>query len=514
MPSDRTVNRLMAAIALACLVSLAQFHVRTIVASSIEYDDAHNANVAKNLALGFGYSTSYHEFVPFNPQASTGPVILIPAAAFVRLFGNQYWVPTMTIIVCIWATLFLVLFLLRSYLTRREWFAAAALIAFGLMLYNTYEIGLLGDVPAAFLACASILVLCRPHQGWRSVAGAGLLLGLAMQAKLFTGLVLPSALFYLLASADARSEFSRRIRECLAFVAGAAVPFAAWEVWQFAAMGFSWHDWAGLKARQYAFIELWSGLGGVRQSTGLGSMLPGRLSQHAAALVDHFNGLPSLILFPAALALAVGAIAVIPSKDPRSRDLRRMTLVMLAAAATHLVWWCTLDSDGWYRHLLPGVIYFITTAAVAVVAVFRVSRMVGAIATFLLLLSWMPQFENLKVVFNGEFRPQARLRALLAARDEMVKLQANPDFLFVGYAWWVPRDLEYLLPTVGNFKDVLRLQPDEVKGRKIVLVRNEFFNWEQSAEERAFQIACDQHTLFRRDPFVISVCPSLPGDTH
>src|SRR5260370_41367738 len=122
------------AIALACLVALAQFHVRQIVTSSIKYDDAHNANVAKNLAFGSGYSTSYHEIVPFDPYASTGPVVLLPSAAFVRLFGYRYWVPTFSIVVCIWVTQALVLCLLRSYLARREWFACVALVAFAQFL--------------------------------------------------------------------------------------------------------------------------------------------------------------------------------------------------------------------------------------------------------------------------------------------------------------------------------------------------------------------------------------------
>src|SRR5215510_7938742 len=124
----RTGHLVSCAIAVTCLVVLAQFHVRQIVASSIQYDDAHNANVAKDLAFGVGYSTSYHELVPFNPEATTGPAMLLPAAAFVWLFGNRYWVPTFAVVVCLWAALGLVLFLLRPYLDPRAWWIATALI--------------------------------------------------------------------------------------------------------------------------------------------------------------------------------------------------------------------------------------------------------------------------------------------------------------------------------------------------------------------------------------------------
>ena len=79
--------RLLACLAVAALLALAQFHVRQAFTMSIQYDDAHNANVAKNLAMGFGYSTSYHEIVPFNPEASTGPVVLIARTKRVLQLG-------------------------------------------------------------------------------------------------------------------------------------------------------------------------------------------------------------------------------------------------------------------------------------------------------------------------------------------------------------------------------------------------------------------------------------------
>src|SRR5215475_6460682 len=186
------------AIALACLVMLAQFHLRAIVGSSIQYDDAHNANVAKDLAFGMGYSTSYHELVRFNPEATTGPVVLVPAAAFVWLFGNQYWVPTFSVVVCLWTTLVVVLLLLRRYLEPPAWWITTALIAFGLALYDADEFGLLGDVPGALLAVASVLLLCRRNEDKR-VWPAGLLLGIAIQIKLLVLLVAPAAHAYILA---------------------------------------------------------------------------------------------------------------------------------------------------------------------------------------------------------------------------------------------------------------------------------------------------------------------------
>jgi hypothetical protein len=488
------------AIALACLVVLAQFHVREIVASSIQYDDAHNANVAKDVAFGMGYSTSYHEIVPFNPEATTGPAMLLPAAAFVWLFGNRYWVPTFAVVVCLWTALGLVLFLLRRYLDPRAWWIATALIAFGLAVYDADEFGLLGDVPGALLAIASVLVLCRQSAGDRAW-WAGLLLGVAIQVKLLVLLVAPAALAYMFVAPS-----PNRRRDVVLFCAGAILPSALWELWQLVSTG-SLHEWAVLNARQFAFIRTWSGVN-IVQTIDIAAAVRRQLSLHVSSLLEDFHGWPSLVVFPAALAF--GLSVMLRSRRAEAPQ-RAASLILVAAGFVHLLWWFALDTDGWYRHLLPAVVYVLVAAAIVTAANTTASPRLGVVGLVLLLASGIPQLSNLSYVFRP-FSREPRLSALLATRDAMIVLQKNHDFVFVGYGWWVPRDLEYVLPAVGNFKDVLRLRKADLAGKTIVLVRNEFFNREHSPYTSAFQQACDRDTLYTREPFVISVCPSLPGD--
>jgi len=488
------------AVALACLTLLAQFHVREIVASSIQYDDAHNANVAKNLAFGKGYSTSYHDIVPFNPEATTGPVVLLPAAAFVWLFGNRYWVPTFAVVVCLWTALAFVLVLLRRYFEPRSWWIATALIAIGLALYDADEFGLLGDVPGALLAVASVLVLCR-HDSRKATWGAGLLLGVAIQIKLLVLLLAPAALGYILWLRS--RDWRQRV---VLFCVGVMLPSVLWEVWQFVSIG-SFHDWAALNARQFAFIRTWSGVN-VVTAMDVSSALHRQLTLHINSMVEDFHGWTSLVLFPAALVFNVGALLRAAKKG--DAPLLAAALVLVTAGVIHLVWWFTLDTDGWYRHLLPAVVYVLVAACMAASVAAATSARVAVLGLCLLVASGIPQLVNLDYVFRS-FRREPRLSALLATRDAMINLEKNPDVVFVGYGWWVPRDLEYVLPRVGNFKDVLRLREADVEGKTIVLVRNEFFNREHSPYTSAFQRACDRDTLFTREPFVISACPSLPG---
>jgi hypothetical protein len=497
----RTATLVPCAIALACLVMLAQFHLRAIVASSIQYDDAHNANVAKDLAFGKGYSTSYHELVRFNPEATTGPVVLMPAAGFVWLFGNQYWVPTFAVVVCLWTSLGVVLLLLRRYLEPPAWWITIALIAFGLALYDADEFGLLGDVPGALLAVASVLALCRQNMRGR-IWRAGLLLGIAIQIKLLVLLVAPAALAYILLAPS-----SNRRNDLVLFCSAVILPSVVWELYQLVSIG-SFHEWAALNARQFAFIRTWSGVN-IVQTMDVTAAARRQVVLHVSSLLEDFHGWAPLLLFPAALVVSVGVLWQANRLD--DAPLRSASFVLIAAGIIHLVWWFTLDTDGWFRHLLPAVVYVLVAVSMAAAANATTSPRLGAIGLCLLLASAIPQLSNLNYVFRP-FRPEPRLSALLATRDAMIRLQRNHDFVFVGYGWWVPRDLEYVLPTVGNFKDVLRLRKADVAGKTVVLVRNEFFNREHSPYTSAFQRACDRNTLFTREPFVISACTSLPGD--
>jgi hypothetical protein len=78
-------------------------------------------------------------------------------------------------------------------------------------------------------------------------------------------------------------------------------------------------------------------------------------------------------------------------------------------------------------------------------------------------------------VFQWTFERDSRLSALLQARDKIMEFQGNESILLVGCGWWVPRDLEYVLPAVDNFKDCFQLTKNEVAEKRIWLVRNEIW---------------------------------------
>ena len=157
---------------------LLQFHVRQIVASSVLYDDAFIATAAKNLAMGAGYSSSYHGIDRFDPEISTGPVIVLPTALLIRLLGNEYWVPGLAITLLIWATLLLLIVRMRP--LGGAWHSLGlAVMAGGLFVFDMMRLGQPGFVSQneRWELCAAFgLPTARPFgrftaADWRTVLG-------------------------------------------------------------------------------------------------------------------------------------------------------------------------------------------------------------------------------------------------------------------------------------------------------------------------------------------------------
>lgn len=513
-------ERLLKALSWALLALLLQFHVRQIITSSVLYDDAFIATAAKNVAMGAGYASSYHGIDVFDPEISTGPVMVLPAAVLIGLLGNRYWVPGLAATMAIWATLILLMLSLRRPCGR--WHPlAVAVTAAGLIVFGTNEFGLLGELPAVFLLASAFARLAdESASDVGSGLGAGVALGLAIHAKLTVAISLPAALLmpWLMAasrgSARPGSTWRRRLGWC---AAGFALPVVAWQFYQLAALSWNAGAWAVVKGRHLEFLlgtQSLSGMGQLAEAPSIAQALLGNVSRNAGAISGYFGGWWRLLPAAGALALALRAAMRSPVVPVAAK---RASWMLLAAIGLHLAWWFLVSPTGWYRHLLPAIAYTTVLAGILAAAVMDVSRRAAAacvlgccLTVALVLPSWYPQSGDSPRVWRLDFERDARLSALLQARDEVIALQRDESAILVGCGWWVPRDLEYVLPEVDNFKDCFRLRPEEAASKRILLVRNEFYNWDRQAVLDRYREACDARPVYRHDPFVISECPGLP----
>jgi hypothetical protein len=510
----------MSILAVLLLGVLLQFHVRQIVTSSVLYDDAFIATAAKNVAMGAGYSSSYHGIDRFDPEISTGPVIVLPTALLIRLLANQYWVPGLAITIAIWVTLLLLIGRMRRLGGR--WHAlGTAITAAGLIVFGTNEFGLLGEMPAVFLTVLAFTWLADDSRSdLTSGMCAGVALGLAIYAKLTVAIALPAVLLvpWLLpalkgAGSEARS-WKARLGWCCA---GLALPVVAWQIFQLSGLSWSLQAWAGVKGRQLAFLmgtQSLSGIGQVQEAASGTQRLLGNSSRNAAALAGYLGGLWRLLPALAAFALALRLTMASPSVPPAAK---RTSLYLACAIGLHLAWWLLLSPTGWYRHLQPAILYAAVLGGLLAANVMNLSRRAGAavvagfcLSVALVMPAWYPQSGDFPRVFRLGFERDPRLSALLQTRDEVIKLQQDESTVLVGCGWWVPRDLEYVLPGVNNFKDCFRLRPEETASKRILLVRNEFYNWDRQPILDRHREACDARIVYRREPFVISECSGLP----
>ena len=507
----------------ACAAVLLQFHARQILTASVLYDDAFIASVAKNVALGLGYGTSYNGFDRFDPEISTGPAIVLPAAALMRLLGNGYWVPNLAITLAIWLSLGLLLWRFRRDVPDLPRAVPGITVLVGMIFFATNEFGLLGDLPAALLAGASFATFAGASRVGAAPAGrargflAGALFGAAIYAKLTVALVLPAiaaiTLYDVLISRSVSAGLGAPLKRTGWFVAGLLLPACLWQVYQLSAVSWSANAWMAVKAREVAFLAGSQSLSGIGQLRGAPSWF-GQVSSNVTGNLVAFSSYfgPLWVLLPGLAGLAVAATA-----KGRSSSVNRLAALLSCAVVLHLAWWLVISPTGWYRHLLPGLMYTIMLAAVLLGAAARTAprrSLVGAagccLTVALVLPAWYPKAGDFARVFTTDVSRDPRLEALLQTRDTVDALSRDPSVLLLGCGWWVARDLEYVLTASNNFRDCFRLTPEDTAGKRLLLVRNEIFNRPVHEPLARYQRSCDGAVVYRREPFVISECPGLP----
>ena len=126
----------------------------------------------------------------------------------------------------------------------------------------------------------------------------------------------------------------------------------------------------------------------------------------------------------------------------------------------------------------------------------------SGLAVFALLL--LPNVSDVAQM-TPETRSEARLTALLNTSAYLNSIESqDEDVSFWGCGWWANRDLHF----VGDLRFYDCSDPGSVarhvrSGERLLLVRSEFFNWENNPNFAALAADCDQRTLFREWPFAI-----------
>ncbi|GAA5147366.1 hypothetical protein GCM10025768_07290 [Microbacterium pseudoresistens] len=380
-----TLFWLLAAALLACHGVVAW---QSVVVNHLWEDEAFNLTVPLNLLSGLGYASdgtlSGSSITPFDPRISTGPTVLLPVAAVLAL-GADTVMGARLVPLAFWMLLLAGAGVLGHRLGGR-W--AALLAAAVPLAFNTTAgvspiqgpADLLGEIPAAALLVWALIVL--PRRAWL----AGLLVGLAVQAKLIALLALPAfaVALWMLAPGTGWMRVRTTLRRSWLPLVMVALPTLLVELAALVGMGFS------------GYLRHLRSLGGFLLSGGQDTA-PTTIAQKATTFADAWFVWPWAAAVAGLLTVALvvaGAVAhrrtsVAGSAEsgrgepgpaqspraesPRAESLRGRTAIVLAAGvglATYLAWWSlAAHLPLWVRHPAPGVFAFTPILAAAAAGV-------------------------------------------------------------------------------------------------------------------------------------------------
>ncbi|GAA2932440.1 hypothetical protein GCM10010458_14250 [Microbacterium luteolum] len=366
----RTRTILFWAVAAALLIGHVIVAWHSLVVWRFWEDEAFNLTVPRNLLAGLGYSSdgalSGSTITPFDPRISTGPVVLLPVALLLAT-GIDPVIAARLIPLAYWVLLLAGLAVIGHRIAGR-W---AALLAVAVPLAFTAGAGvspiqgpadLLGEIPAAALLVWALIAL--PRRAWL----AGLLVGLAIQAKLIVLLALPAfaVALWVLSDGTGWARIRDLLRRAWLPLVLVAVPTLLFELVALASLGFS------------GFVEHLRNLVNFVRSGGQGDAATS-VFQKLGALADSWS-LPGVIAaVGAVIAIGLAAAGVVlrwRSATPAERIVIAYALAAFVGALAFVGWWATASRlPLWVRHPAPGVFaFFPIIAAVAVWAVVRMPR--------------------------------------------------------------------------------------------------------------------------------------------
>lgn len=522
------IAALIATAALASALFAANLVDHLLAASLCCADDAFIAVAAKNLATGRGFSSSYHPardgdntLRRFDPAITTGPGLVVPAAAAIRVFGNRYWVPGAVVVSLNLLLLGLIGWrLAAAAAVPWRWVPAVVvgIAALNVLTVGNYEhwYALLGEIPAMLLLCLAVLWSFLGGQTWRRPAGGGLLLGWAGQVKTLALLAHPVVLVAIAlfgtrgAAAEPENEGRRpssggRVRRglraaCVA-AAFAAVPTLTFEAFKLADLG--WEGYRQMKAEEARFME-------TSRQSGLSALFEAHPVDRVRAIGAHnWQNLTAYFRTPWAAAAFLVAIGL--GLGARRRWLGRdspIPLVLTAMAAAYAAWWLSLSQGGRIRYLLIGLgLWCFGFVFDLFVGPFSLRKLALALAFCAAVL---PKTENLDWILPPRpvFRPSPRTAAMLEARQF---LEDHRDGRVIAADWWATGvDMEYLLAGSVNLVDHRSLA--QLDAPRVLFFENaRWIDLPQGVRDR-WQEALERYgaaPAFERAPYRIYAVPPL-----
>lgn len=332
-------------------------------------DEAFNLTVPRNLLAGLGYTSdgalSGSTLTPFDPRISTGASVLLPVA-LVLATGIDPVIGARLIPLMYWMLLLAGLWILGRRIAGRwgSLVAIAVPLAFQTgMSFSPIQgpADLLGEIPAATLIVWAFLVL--PRRAWL----AGLLFGLAVQAKLIALIALPAFAVALWALTPGRGweRIGATAKRSILPLVLTAAPTLLMEIAALLTLGVP------------GYVRHLRALGGFLLSGGQ-SESPTTVFQKLSTLAESWFVSPWLVVIGVLLAVTVLIVALRTRTEPVPPELLALALGAIVGLVAFVGWWAqAAHTPLWVRHPAPGIFAFAPILAAFAVRALQTSWRTG-----------------------------------------------------------------------------------------------------------------------------------------
>ncbi len=442
-------------------------------------DDAMFLSVPKNWLNAYGWATSYSEKIPFNPDLTAGPALLLPAALLIKWFGNAYWVAGITGTLINLSLIILCLRQIRQYWPHPR---VNALLFIALCIIGKGEdaSSLIGYYTACLLFFLATLQAFNPQQSTSARAcSMSILLGFGLLTKL---LILPAFMLLSLLFFFSETRGQRAIKKAslaLLLLLPAAVFFGGWLYYQQQTLSTYSTDYrdAWQRYREAFFLHHGSGIAQWLSSTDRWEYLLRNAQKNLyfieEALKDYqfYNrwlNAPADERHIAAYLFMLLLIAAGVQQWRQHTPAGRAASCFCLASLLYIAWFA-----GIAMAMTPGHTYFPVQFGLfaLVLTVTSTPRPATPTRSACLVIAGICAIALLKPATRQllSFRNDdkyAHVEAMLEARDYLLSQTFKWPLAGCGYGSY-PRHLEYLLPQSQNFEDCLNLIEDSVQLEEI-----------------------------------------------
>lgn len=465
-------------------------------------DDAYLSTVAKNIANGLGYVSTMQVFAPhyiirpFDPTDGTGPTIILPAALFIKIFGNMYWAPGLANV-----TFWSLLFVLVGCFVRKYNYGIGFSLFSVLFLYLNYTLmtfhyehwyALLGEVPSALLIILGIL--CFSYRDARFYQFlTGVLFLLAVESKLlsllpcFGFLIAYGFIYPRKPSEDWRSTWKNFFIRTFFVGFGFLLPLFLFELWKFTVLGpiNFWQNW-----REYLGFIRETGTH-LDQSPSLAMLY----NERSAVLVDRFD-----ILLPIMAGMLILGWLLI-KKDA---NLKRLYTTFVIIVAIYSAYWI-FASNGRARYFIIGLILLNFMMSLPLLSS-RPKKYIFLYSILLFVITFNT-WGRLQFPFNGVndqfFKPSVKTQALIEVSKTLSqKIQPTDSPRIVTQWWATAADIEYLMDRSHNFTTFR--DPSLLNGKSFMVAVNTLFLDKNDKDFNDLIASCKD--VQKIDVYMIATC--------